>query len=193
MLEPIEVCVHAAQVSDVHGKHVAVLGAGPIVLFSACASLALGARTVSISDLKQSRVELAYSCGDMTTWNPLETPASTVLGSNAPDVIIETTGSERSLIDALPYLRKGGNVTMAGLFREEVSVNLSRDLVFKEATFKGIHGRKMWDTWNLMETLILQTKLNDAPAVTHRFQFEDFSEGFRVASTGEAMKVLLYP
>jgi threonine 3-dehydrogenase len=49
IMEPLGVGVHAAQVSDLRGKKVAVLVAGPIGLYSACASLALGAESVYLS------------------------------------------------------------------------------------------------------------------------------------------------
>jgi threonine 3-dehydrogenase len=61
ILEPLGIGVHPAQVGDVQGKKVAVLGAGPIGLYSACASLALGAESVYISDLKQMRLDVAPS------------------------------------------------------------------------------------------------------------------------------------
>lgn len=194
VLEPLGVGVHAAEVSQVKGKRVAVLGAGPIGLFSAMASAALGAASVSISDVKSSRLSVASACGDFHLWNPVETAASNMLGgSHAPDVIIETTGNERAIQEALPYLRKGGEVVMAGLFRAEVPLLLSRDLVFKEAVFRGIHGRRMWSTWDLMEQLILEQGMNVAPAITHHLGLEDFEEGIRLASTGEGMKIVMQP
>ena len=193
ILEPLGVGVHAAQIGDVKGKKVAVLGAGPIGLYSACASLALGAESVYLSDLKQTRLDIASQCGDFKVFNPAETPISSIFsGNEKADVIIETTGSGRAFNEALPYLKKGGKAVMVGLFPSDVEVDLS-SLVTKEITLRGIHGRRMWETWDVMEQLLLENKLNVAPSITHRFSLEDFEEAFRVAVNGEGVKVLLRP
>ena len=194
VLEPLGVGVHAAQKADIKGKRVAVLGAGPIGIFSASACMALGAESVSISDIQTSRLKVALECTEVTTWNPISVKSSDVLsGHNTPDVIIETTGNERALQEALPHLRKGGQVVLAGLFAGNVALNLSSDLIFKEATFYGIHGRRMWSTWDLMEDLISNNKLNIKPALTHHLSLEDYAKAFQIAHSGEGVKVLLTP
>ncbi|MGJ9459909.1 alcohol dehydrogenase catalytic domain-containing protein [Oceanobacillus sp. CF4.6] len=192
ILEPLGVGMHAAQVGDVQGKKVAVLGAGPIGLYSACASLALGAESVYISDLKQARLDVASQCGDFNIFNPAETGLTDVFGDSKADVIIETTGSGRAFTEAVPYLKKGGIAVMVGLFPGDISLDLS-GLVAKEITLRGIHGRRMWETWDLMEELLLEGKLNVAPSITHQFPLEDFEEAFKVAINGEGVKVLLKP
>ncbi|WP_375088738.1 alcohol dehydrogenase catalytic domain-containing protein [Peribacillus sp. RS7] len=193
ILEPLGVGVHAAQVGDVQGKKVAVLGAGPIGLYSACASLALGAESVYISDLKQTRLDVASQCGEFKVFNPAETPISSIFnGNNKTDVIIETTGSAQAFNEALPFLKKGGKAVMVGLFPGDVPVNLS-SLATKEITLSGISGRMMWETWDLMEQLLLENKLNVLPSITHQFPLEEFEEAFRVALNGEGVKVLLRP
>lgn len=194
VMEPLGVGVHTAEKSDVRGKRVAVLGAGPIGIFSACASHALGAETVSISDVQDKRLKIASRCADLTTWNPTQTQAAEALGGqHAPDIIIETTGNERAIREALPFLRKGGQIILAGLFPRDVALNLSSDIVFKEATLQGIHGRKMWSTWDIMEDLLVRERLTITPALTHHLALRDFAEGFRLAQSGEGVKVLLSP
>ncbi|WP_413376695.1 alcohol dehydrogenase catalytic domain-containing protein [Alkalihalobacillus sp. 1P02AB] len=193
ILEPLGVGVHAAQVGDVKGKRVVVLGAGPIGLYSACASQALEAESVYISDLRKTRLDVASQCGDFKVFNPVETPISTLFsGNNKVDVIIETTGSARAFNEAFPYLKKGGTAVMVGLFPGEVATDLS-SLATKEITLRGISGREMWSTWDLMEQLLLENKLNVAPSITHQFSLEDFEEAFKVALNGEGVKVLLRP
>lgn len=194
VLEPLGVGVHAAQVSSVAGKRVAVLGAGPIGIFSACVSLALGAESVSISDVQANRLQVASRCGDVLTWNPTTVNASSVFtGTYRPEVLIETTGNERAIQEALPFLRKGGTVVLAGLFPQEVALNLSANIVFKEATLHGIHGRRMWSTWELMEQLLMDGSLEISPTLTHQLSLTDYERGFQLARSGEAVKVLLTP
>ena len=113
-----------------------------------------------ISDLKQSRLDVALQCGDFKTFNPAETPISSIFSDNKVDVIIETTGSGRAFTDALPYLKKGGKAVMvAELFPGEVPLPLA-GLATKELTLTGISRSMMWETWDLMEQLLLENKLN---------------------------------
>jgi threonine 3-dehydrogenase len=194
VLEPLGVGVHAAEISEVRGKRVAVLGAGPIGLFSAAACLALGAESVSISDVQANRLLVAARCGEFALWNPtVQSAALFLAGAYTPDIIIETTGNQRALREALPCLRKGGTVVLAGLFAQEVPLNLSRDVVFKEATFRGIHGRRMWSSWDLMERLLLEGRLSITPAITHRFALAEYEQAFAAALSGEGVKVLIAP
>jgi len=57
-------------------------------------------------------------------------------------------------------------------------------------TIKGIYGREMYETWYKM-TVMLETGLNIKPAITHRFPFTQFEEGFEVMLSGKSGKVIL--
>ena len=190
IMEPLGVGVHAAQVANVKGKNVAILGAGPIGIFAACASLALGAKSVVISDINEKRLQIASKCPNLQTWNSREIPAKDVLGNENPEIIIETTGNRHAIQEAIPYIKKGGIVAMVGLFREEVGFDFSKDIILKEITVRGIHGRRMWSTWELTEKLLLEKKLDVDFAITHILPLEDYEEAFRIAIKGEGMKVL---
>jgi len=48
----------------------------------------------------------------------------------------------------------------------------------------------MYETWYKM-TVMLQSGLDIAPVITHRFKFDDFQDGFSTALSGESGKVLL--
>jgi threonine 3-dehydrogenase len=57
-------------------------------------------------------------------------------------------------------------------------------------TIKGIYGREMYETWYQM-SVMLESGLDLAPVITHRFAFDEFEEAFEVAASGEAGKVIL--
>jgi threonine 3-dehydrogenase len=57
-------------------------------------------------------------------------------------------------------------------------------------TIKGIYGREMYETWYKM-TVMLESGLNIAPIVTHRFHYSEFEKGFEVMLTGKSGKVIL--
>ena len=57
-------------------------------------------------------------------------------------------------------------------------------------TIKGIYGREMYETWYKM-TVMIQSGLEIAPVITHRFHFTDYEKGFAAMQSGESGKVIL--
>ena len=63
-------------------------------------------------------------------------------------------------------------------------------IIFKALHLKGIYGREMFETWYKMEQMIL-TGLDITPIITHRFNVNDFMEGFKIMEEGNCGKVIL--
>jgi threonine 3-dehydrogenase len=57
-------------------------------------------------------------------------------------------------------------------------------------TLKGIYGREMYETWYKM-TVMIQSGLNIAPVITHRFDYSEYEKGFEVMLGGQSGKVIL--
>jgi threonine 3-dehydrogenase len=105
------------------------------------------------------------------------------------DVGLEMSGSPAALKDMLANMAHGGKIAMLGIPPSEVAIDWNQ-VIFNMLTIKGIYGREMYETWYAM-TVMLQSGLDISPVITHRFSFDDHEEAFRVASGGEAAKVLL--
>ena len=73
---------------------------------------------------------------------------------------------------------------------KEEPIDVSQ-VVFNQLTLRGIYGREMYETWYMM-TVMLQSGLDIAPVITHRFPAERFEDAFAAIRTGETGKVLLY-
>ena len=63
-------------------------------------------------------------------------------------------------------------------------------VIFDQLTIRGVYGREMYETWYMM-TVMLQSGLDIAPVITHRFPADRFEEAFAAIRTGETGKVLL--
>ena len=63
-------------------------------------------------------------------------------------------------------------------------------VIFKGLTIKGIYGREMFETWYKMSSM-LQSGLNIAPVITHRFPLAGFGEAFELMESGQSGKVIL--
>ena len=63
-------------------------------------------------------------------------------------------------------------------------------VIFKGLMLKGIYGREMFETWYKMVAM-LQSGLDIAPVVTHRFPIDEFEAAFARMLSGESGKVIL--
>ena len=78
---------------------------------------------------------------------------------------------------------------MLGIPSAEIAIDWTQ-VVFNMLTLKGIYGREMYETWYQM-TVMLQSGLDIAPVITHRFSYDEFEPAFAAAASGDAGKVVL--
>jgi threonine 3-dehydrogenase len=198
LMEPFGVGVHASERAQVHGQTTLVLGAGPIGLFTVLATRALGADLIWSSELSESRRELAGELGADHVLDPrTDDVVATVLADTEGvgcDVSIETSGALVAFQQGLRALRKGGRLVVAGTPAQPIQIeDGTRDLLKKEATIMGIHGREMFRTWDTMNRLVTDLGVDPGIIITHRFALEDFQQAFNLPLRAEGGKMLLIP
>jgi threonine 3-dehydrogenase len=193
ILDPLGNAVHTALSFDLVGEDVLITGAGPIGLMAAAVARHAGARHIVITDVKQDRLKLAENMGASRGVNANEFDAPRVMADlgmrEGFDVGLEMSGSAAALSHMVECMNNGGNVALLGLFPEPVSIDLSK-AILKGITFKGIYGRKMYDTWHKMIAM-LGSGLEVGAVITHHLPFESFEQGFAELNEGKACKVVL--
>ena len=182
---------HTARMFDVTGEDVLITGAGPIGIMAAAISRFRGARSVTITDVKDYRLELAKKLGvDMavnTARDSLDQTMEDLGIKEGFDVGMEMSGNATALNQLLKSMRNGGKVALLGI--SGPSMVDWNDIIFKGLTIQGITGRKI-DTWHQMSAMI-QGGLDVTPIITHRFHFSDFEKGFAAMNSGKSGKVIL--
>ena len=119
-IEPAAVGVHAVKLSGMRlGDRVAILGAGPIGLFTLQCALAAGARQVVVAEIAPGRAARAKQLGADHVFNPRDVtniPAAFAdhLGG-APDVVFDAAGVSATLQQAVDVVKPGGSVMMVGV------------------------------------------------------------------------------
>ena len=190
IFDPLGNAVHAALSFDLLGEDVLVTGAGPIGLMSAAVAKHAGARHVVITDVNPHRLDLAQKLGVTRAVDVRSEKLSDVqaeLGmSEGFDVGLEMSGNGAAFRDMLANMCHGGRIAMLGIPETEMAIDWNT-VVFNMLTIKGIYGREMYETWYKM-TVMLQTGLDIAPVITHRFSYEDFEKGFAAMKSGESGK-----
>jgi threonine 3-dehydrogenase len=193
IFDPFGNAVHTALAFKVLGEDVLITGAGPIGIMAAAVVRHAGARHVVITDVNPDRLALARKMGvtralDVRT----ETLASVQdeLGMvEGFDVGLEMSGQPAALCDMIDNMVHGGRIAVLGIPTEEISLDVNK-VVFNMLTIKGIYGREMYETW-YAATVMIQSGLDIAPVITHRFSYDEHEEAFAAAAAGSGGKVLL--
>ena len=92
---------------------------------------------------------------------------------------VETSGTTQN----------GGKIALLGLQKADARINWEK-VIFNGLTIRGIYGRKVWETWYKMSTM-LQSGLNVDDIITHRFDVRDYEKGFEAMNSGMSGKVIL--
>ena len=193
IFDPFGNAAHTALSYEVLGEDVLITGAGPIGIMAAAIVRFAGARHVVITDLNPYRLELAEKMGATRTVNLREERLTDVMKSigmtEGFDVGLEMSGSQAGLSDMVHNMKHGGKIALLGLQGRESKVDLET-VIFDGLNIRGIYGRKVWDTWYKMTTMI-QAGLDISDIITHRFDICDYEKGFEAMISGQSGKVIL--
>ena len=194
IFDPLGNAVHTALSFDLLGEDVLVTGAGPIGMMAVAVARHAGARHIVITDLNPSRLALAKRLGATVALDvrsgSLEQVMAELGMKEGFDVGLEMSGSPAALRQMLAAMCHGGKIAMLGIPAEPIAIDWNT-VVFNMLTLKGIYGREMYETWYKM-TVMIQSGLDIAPVITHRFHFTDFEKGFAAMKSGDSGKVILH-
>ena len=175
-LEPLGNAVHSVLDGEIAGCSVAVTGCGPIGLFAICVARACGAdRTVQVK-----RDDWVAAARDLTD-------------GEGVDVVCEMSGQPTVIVEALRALRNAGRLSLLGLSSQDLSFDFSQLLIFKGITMQGIIGRRMFETWHQMTSLLESGRLDISKTITHVMPLADLEEAMRTLAAQQAGKIVLVP
>ena len=193
IFDPFGNATHTALSYDMLGEDVLITGAGPIGIMAAAIAKFAGARHVVITDLNEYRLDLAKKLGATRTVNLTKEKISDVMAElgmkEGFDVGLEMSGAGSALNDIIENMKHGGKIALLGLQRTDAKVDLET-VIFNGLNLRGIYGRKVWDTWYKMSTM-LQAGLDISDIITHHFDIKDFARGFEAMISGQSGKVIL--
>lgn len=191
--DPFGNAVHTALEFDVLGEDVLITGAGPIGIMAAAVAKHAGARHVVITDVNRFRLNLAKKMGATYTIDVRDESIASVMKTlgmkEGFDVGMEMSGNASAFNDLINNMCHGGKVALLGIQKTDTTIDWDK-IVFNGLTLKGIYGREMYETWYKM-TVLLQTGMDISPIITHRYDYQDFEEGFASMASGNSGKVIL--
>jgi len=193
IFDPFGNAVHTALSFDLTGEDVLITGAGPIGIMAAAVCKFVGARNVVITDINDTRLELARKLGIKYTVNTAKEDLGVIMKQilikEGFDVGLEMSGSEIAFNTMIDNMVHGGKIALLGLLKSDTKIDWSK-IIFNGLTVKGIYGRQMHETWYKMSAL-LQGGLDIENIITHRMDITDYEKGFEAMNSGKCGKVIL--
>lgn len=196
LTEPLCVGARAVEVGEVRlGQTVVVLGAGMIGLAIALMARRAGAAVAIVGLNDGARLACAKSLGfertiDLADESSLGGAVARLFGGKV-DRVFEATGASSSITDGLGILRRGGVLVATGIHARPVEINLT-DLVRNKHQIRGSHGA-LRSTWVTVLRILAESGEEFRPMISHRLGLGETVEGFELARSKAAVKVMLVP
>jgi threonine 3-dehydrogenase len=197
ILDPLGNAVHTVLAGPIAGQTVLVTGCGPIGLMSIAVAKACGSSTVFATETNEQRRAMAKKMGADVVLNPVKEDAVGKIlaetNGTGVDALLEMSGNPTAIQQGFKALRAGGRASLLGIPTETVPLDLVNDVIFKGATVQGIYGRRMYETWVQMTSLLKAGRLNLEPLFGERTSLDKFENAFTLLQGGLAGKILMYP
>ncbi|HBA52991.1 MAG: alcohol dehydrogenase catalytic domain-containing protein [Syntrophorhabdus aromaticivorans] len=187
---------HAAYEGSIKtGDIVVVYGCGPIGLGALVSAWQFGPKEVFCVDMLQNRLDLARQFGakviDVRDGDPAEQIRDATHGEGC-DVAIEAIGFPQAFTQALRSVRRGGTVSVVGLFPTPV------ELPVHELSFYGVRismGLGNLSRMNSLMGLLESGRVDLTPLATHAFALDQALEAYDLVENHkeQCLKVLLKP
>jgi threonine 3-dehydrogenase len=192
--DPLGNAIHATLEGEIVGRSVAVLGCGPIGVFSVAVAKACGASAVYATDTKQYRLDLALKLGADEAWNAIDVDVEKEImrltHGEGVDVTLEMSGAPAAIQQAMRVTRFGGRVSLMGIPSQKVELAVAEDMIFRGLEIRCIVGRRLYQTWDTMKALLTSGQLDVSAAVTHQLAFEDYDHGMSLMRDGLCGKLV---
>ena len=195
LLEPLGIAVHASlEGRGMAGQTVVVNGCGPIGLMNVATARHFGAHKIIAIDPNPLRRAMAETMGaDMT----LDAGDSELIrkvrqysGGDGTDVVIEYTGSAEGARNCFAMVAPLGDIRWCATPSKPIEFDFG---VWRKGrpTIYNIHGRRIWETWEIAAPLVYDRKIDLSPVISHEIPLADGIDAFELIVAGQAVKPLI--
>jgi len=174
------------------GDTCAVIGLGPVGLCAAMVALAAGASRVIALDTVAERLEAARGLGAHPVHAAEENPRDAVKSLTefgGVDVSVDAVGHPGALDTAIRLARKGGTVSVIGVYAERAEVHMG------VVWIKGLNlisGRaNVIAHLDAVLAMLATGRLDVSPLVSREMKLDDAPEAYEAYDRREALKIVL--
>lgn len=176
LIEPTAVAYRSIEkVRVTPADHVLVVGAGPIGLLTTAMAKAFGARSVTLVDLRQNRLDVGLKLGADHTIN-LSSDDYMAKAAEATDgalfnVIIEASGSTSAFESLFDVTAPGARICLVGIFERKAGID-ANIIVRKDLEVYGSVSSP--NVWKQAIHMVEQKKIPVREIITHEYELKDF-------------------
>ncbi len=183
LIEPLSVGLWACRKARLQGgDHVLITGSGPIGTLAMKVALALGATSVTMTDVFPQRLEMAQRLGATRTINVAK--ESLVDAKLEADVLLECSGNEKALQDGIRSLRPAGTVVAVGMNPgEELSIPMSV-LQNRELTLTGTF--RYANTYQDAISLVAAGRIDLKSVITGHYTLDETEQALQATQNDPA-------
>lgn len=195
LVEPLACCLRALMRFGFRSPmSVMVAGVGPVGIMFVKLLKTMGASLIIALDIKPFRLKVAKKIGADIALNALsevQPICKDETDGRGVDIAIVATSNPQALDQAMGCVRKGGIVGIFGSPEKDVPypIKLS-DVFIKEISIIPSYSTSEKET-NMVIQMLSSAKLRIGDIITHRFKLEEIDKAFKIASSEDALKVIL--
>ncbi|MEE8398046.1 MAG: zinc-binding dehydrogenase [Desulfobacterales bacterium] len=179
-------------------KDVVILGAGPIGQMTSHAVSNLGAKTITVVDLVDFRLEVAKRMGATATINaatedPVQRIEAITEGRMA-DIAFEMVGHNTETMNTcIDTVKRMGTVLCFGVPDDAVVPINYQKVVLQNINLIGSWGPEIQADFPLAMRWIAEGRIDVSPIITHRMPFTEVQKGFEIFTQqrDRAIKIVL--
>jgi len=189
LIEPLSCAVRGYDVLPrMPGSHYLIYGSGTMGLMMMELARRNGAASVSMVDINEKRLETARTLGI----TKLATSADEFESERGWDVVIDCTGNEKAIQDAIPRTMPGGTFLQFGVANTHAKVEINPFWVYnKEITIAG--SMAVLHSFERAGDLLAAGVLNPDVMISHRFGLDDFPKAVQMFKDGIGRKMTIEP
>lgn len=181
LVEPLAIGAHGVRRADVKkDEFVLVIGAGPIGLGTMELARIAGGRVIAL-DINDGRLEFCQNkikvehTINASTENALKR-LEEITNGDMPTVVIDATGNQKAINNALQYLAHGGRYVLIGLQRDEISFS-HPEFHKRESTLMSSRNATREDFEHVIRSM-KKGLINPLTYITHRVKFGTVKDVF---------------
>jgi len=181
LVEPLAIGAHGVRRAGVQpGEFVLVIGAGPIGMGTMEFARIAGAQVIAL-DINEGRLAFCKEkLGVLHTVNALSTEVtqqiSAITGGDMPTVVIDATGNQRAINNAINYMAHGARFVLIGLQKGDLIFN-HPEFHKRESTLMSSRNATIDDFEHVISSMKAGL-IKPATYITHQVAFDEVKNEF---------------
>ncbi len=195
--EPFGNAVHAllAGEQNTAGKSVLIYGGGTLGIMAIIAARFLNAGKIIVIEKEIKKHDLLRQLGADHAFSHNNEVVNKVLDTtngHGVDIAIDYVVLSETVNTSLKALKNGGSLSISGLGRNSIMVDDMTDIVMKGKRIFGISGRKIFETWEVVERIVSAKRELIHSLITSFSSLDLYNEAFLYSINNNPFKVVIY-